>query len=303
MSNDNLMEFGFDDAKVIKNQGVELFKQSKKGERSRVSVISFKKYHDVVLAAKQREKIGPDGKMIPLTDVEKADYIQKIDAKLAQQLGKPVDQLTDVDRIDIKQPRFKYGFTHYGDGVGTIRCLSKYEGTTVAKPEICCDKFGDAEQTVAMVVMTYPTDDSLQVDEDLLKAKKYTGIYIWKMGSKKFKKLETAYVDARNDKRFVIDLSIVLDGDPKYQGQIITALSGAYWAREGGDPSVRQWVLDQGLRAWRHVDNNLGFDMSKDKLLEKLGGGGGGGGGGHSLGSGDSGEAPRLVHDYGSLLD
>lgn len=300
MSSDNIMEFGFDDAKVIKNQGIELFKQAKKGERTRVSIISFKKFHDVVIAAKQREKVGPDGKMIPLTDQEKADFIAKIDSKLAQQLGKSVDQLTDADRLDIKQPRFKYGFTHYGEGVGTIRCLSKYEGTTLVKPDICCDKFGDAEQTVAMVVMTYPVDDNLQVDEDLLKARKYTNFFIWKMGSKKFKKLETAYVEARNDKRFVIDLSVQLDGDPKYQGQVITSLSGAYWAREGGDPAVRAWVLDQGLRAWKHVDNNLGFEMSKDKLLEKLGGGGGG----HAaIGSGDAAEAPKLIQDYNALLD
>jgi hypothetical protein len=297
---DNILEFGFDDAKVIKNQGIELFKQAKKGERTRVSVISFKKFHDVALADKQREKLGPDGKMIPLTDMEKSGYIQKVDAALAQKLGKPVDQLTDVDRLDIKFPRFKYAFTHYGDGVGTIRCLSKYEGTTCVKTELCCEKFGDAEQTVGMVVMTYPVDDSLQVDADMLKAKKYTGIYIWKMGSKKFKKFETAYIDARNDKRFVIDLSVVLDGDPKYQGQVITAMSGAYWAREGGDPATRQWVLEQGLRAWKHVDNNLGFEMTKDKLIEKLGGGGGSHG---SIGSGDSGESPKLISDYGSLID
>jgi hypothetical protein len=299
MSSENIMEFGFDDAKVIKNQGYEQWKQAKKGERSRVSVISFKKFHDMVLAAKQREKVDSAGKMIPLTDQEKAEYITKIDAKLAQQLNKPVDQLTDVDRLDIKQPRFKYGFTHFGEGVGTIRCLSKYEGTTCIKPDTCCDKFGDAEQTVAMVVLIYPTDDQLQVEEELLKAKKYTTVGIWKMGSKKFKKLETAYVDARNDKRFVIDLSVVLDGDPKYQGQVITSLSGANWAREGGEPTVRSWVLDQGLRAWKYVDNSLGFEMTKDKLLEKLGQGGS-----HAqIGSGDAAEQPKLVADYNALLD
>jgi hypothetical protein len=299
---DNIMEFGFDDAKVIKNQGVEQFKQGKKGEKTRVSIISFKKFHDVVLASKQREKVGPDGKMIPLTDAEKSEYIQKIDAKLAQQLGKSVDQLTDVDRLDIKQPRFKFGFTHFGEGVGTIRCLGKYEGSQLVKPEICCDKFGDAEQTVGAVIMTYPVDDDLNVDDDLLKAKKYTNFYIWKMGSKKFKKLETAYAGARSDGRFVLDLSVQLDGDPKYQGQVITAHATAFWAREGADPAVRAWVLDQGLRAWKHVDGNLGFEMAKDKLLEKLGVGSGSSTHG-AIGSGNSSDQPKLISDYGTLLD
>ena len=43
------IEFGFDDAKVIKNQGIDQFKLSKDGERARVSVISFKKFHDDII--------------------------------------------------------------------------------------------------------------------------------------------------------------------------------------------------------------------------------------------------------------
>jgi len=296
MSSDNIIEFGFDDAKVIKNQSIEQFKQSKNGERTRVSIVSFKKYHDVVLAAKSR---GPEGQVIVISDAEKAEFITKIDSKIAQQLNKPVDQLTDADRLDIKQPRFKYGFTHYGEGVGTIRCLSKYEGTQLTKPEICCEKFGDADQTVATVIMTYPVDDKLVVDGDLLKARKYTNFYIYKMGSKKFKKLESAYADARQDKRFVIDLSVSLEGDPKYQSQVIAAMSSAFWARDDGDQAVRQWILDQGLRAWKHVDNSLGFEMSKAKLLEKLGQGSSQ----SSIGSGDSGSDPKMISDYSSLLD
>lgn len=292
----DVMEFGFDDGKVIKNQGVELWKQSRPKEKSRVSIISFKKFADVVLARKAKEKGAA------LSDQEKAEIIAKVDAKLSEQLKKPVDQLTEADRLDIKSPKFAYAFTHYGgenSGIGTIRCLSKYEGNTVLKPEVCCDKFGDADQTVGVVVLTYPVGDDLQVDEDLLKQRKYTGIHIWKLSSKKFQKLQTSYAEARADSRFVPDLSVELDGDPKYQKQNISALSSAVWARETMDPAVRAWVLDQGLRAWKYVSNNLGFEMKKDKLIEKLGGGSAA----PQMSSASSAERPALVQSYDTLID
>lgn len=290
----DIMEFGFDDAKVIKNTGVDQWKQTRPGEVSRVSVVSFKKFHDVVLAGKAKEKGSP------LTDQEKAELIAKIDTKLAEQLKKEPSQLTEIDRLDIKHPRFSYAFTHYKEGVGTIRCLSKYEGNVCVKPEVCCDKIGEADQTVATVIMTYPVDRDEQVDEDLLKQKKYTGIYIWKLSAKKFQKLNSAYADARNDKRVVVDLKVTLDGDPKYQKQIITPGPNAIWARDGMDPALRHWVLDQGLRAWKHVQNSLGYEMPKDKLLERLGQAGGASG---QLGSGAaSAAAPQLQSSYDELL-
>lgn len=289
----DVMEFGFDDAKVIKNQGVDQFKQSKNGEKTRVTIVAFKKFSDVVLGMKAKEQ----GRA--LTDTEKADWVSRTDKKIAEQLNIPLDKLTEADRLDIKQPRFAFAFTHYNELVGTIRCLSKYEGSTIVRAEACCDKFGDADQTVGSVIMTYPVEDNLQVDEVLLKARKYTGIHVWKMNGKKFKRVESAYVEARNDKRYVIDLSVLMEGDPKFQKQTITALSGANWARENGDPDTRKWVLDQGLRSWKHVGNSLGFEMSKDKLMEKLGHGGSS----HAQMSADSAaSAPQLVADYDKLI-
>lgn len=286
----NIMEFGFDDAKVIKNRSIDKFQQTKSGQKDRVSIISFKRFHDVVLAAKTREKGAP------LSDDEKAAFITKIDSKLAEQLKKPVAELTEADRLDIKSPRFGVAFTHFGEGVGTIRCLSVYEGSTLIKPELCCEKLGDANQTIVVVVMTYPVDNDGKVDLDLLRARKYTSFYVWKMSSKKFKKLEAAYADARNDNRHTIDLRVTLDGDPKYQKQVIEAASGATWAREDMDPAIRAWILDQGLRSWKYVANNLGFEMTKDKLIERLSAG-------TSRSSNEaSAESPKLVSGYDALI-
>ncbi len=298
----NVMEFGFDDAKVIKHQGIEQLKFTTSGERAKVSIISFKRFHDTILSIKAREKGSA------LTDEEKATILANTDKKLAEQLKKEVSQLTEVDRLDIKQPKFSYAYTHFDqnkkDGVGTIRCLSVHQGNTLVKPELCCDRFGDAEQTVATVVVKYPVDkDNMQVETDIFKAKKMTEVLVWRMSAKKFKNLETAYIDARNDKKFCVDLLLQLEGDPQFKGIKVTAGGGATWAREDMDPEVRNWILDQGLRAWKHVTANLGFEISKEKLAERLSGASGGGGQAAKLNAADeAGAQPKVVADYDNLL-
>ncbi len=293
-----VMEFGFDDAKVVKVQGIDQFKLDKPGAKARVSIVHFKKFHDVVLANKAREKMAAGNG--PLTDEEKANYIKRVDEKLAEKLGKKPEEMTEVDRLDITNPKFSVAYTHYRDGLGTIRCLSKYEGTVCVKPDICCDKIGDAEQTVATVVIQYPVDENLQVDMDLLKARKYTHFFIYKMSAKNFKKVETAYIEARGEKRQVVDLLVTLDGDPKYKKHLIQAPSTAFWAREGFDLEVRNWILDQGLRAAKYIDNNLGFVMKREQVIERLGGQAASAA---ALSDGQaSADAPKLVDSYDSLL-
>ena len=291
MSDNSAFEFGFEEGSVIKNQAIDRFKQNRPGEKNRISIVSFKKVHDGVLLAKAKEKGSS------LTDVEKAELISKIDKKIADQLSKPVDQLTEVDRLDIKSPKFAFKWTHYRDGVGTICCLSEYNGKTISKPEICCNKMGDAEQTVGMIIMTYPVKDGVQVDEDLFNAKKYVNFNVWRMSAKKFRQIEDAYKEARAEDKFTIDLIVTLDGDPKYQKQVITPGSNAVWAKGKIDSEARNWVLDQALRNWKHVPNNLGFDMKIDKLREKLLGGASGG---PSMSS--EGEKPQLQTSYDDFL-
>lgn len=284
-------EFGFDDASVIKNNAVELFKQSKPGEKTRISIVSFKKHSDKTLADKAKEKGSP------LSDEEKAGYLTKIDARLSELLGKPVDAITEIDRLDIKAPRLGFKWTHYRDGVGTICCYSDYNGKTCTRPDVCCKKLGEAEQQVGMIVMTYPVKDGVQVDEELLAQKKYVNFYIWRMSAKKYNKVLDAYKEAKGDDRHTIDLIVTLDGDPKYQKQQIVPGSNAVWARGAATSETRNWVLDQGLRLWKHVPNNLGFDMKMDKLLEKLGMAP------QALGSGaESAESPKLQSSYDSLI-
>jgi hypothetical protein len=280
MSDDtDIMEFGFDDSGHIKNVGVEKWKQEKPGKVDRACIVTFNRYHDVVLRNKAREKGEP------LTNEEQAEILVKVDNKIAERLGKKPSELTDVDRLDIRSPKFWNSYTHFdereengGHGAGTFRCLSQWKGSTLIKGDICCKKFGEPEQRIACGIMTYPVDNKMQVDEELLLKKRYTEFYIWTLNVKKFKKVESAYAESRADNKHTIDLKIELDGDSKYQKQVITGSSSSCWSRQDFDAAMRNWILEGGLRAGKSISNHLGFKLSKEKLLEKLEGGKGGGG-------------------------
>ncbi len=289
----DVFEFGFDEAKVIKTSNVEQFKQSKPGEKTRLAIVSFKKLADVKIAAVQRERGAA------LSDAEKAEIHSKADEKIAAHLTKKVSELTEADRLDIRSPRFAFAYTHYKDGVGSIRCLSEWSGSNVVKPALCCEKMGEATQTVATVVMTYPVDSDGKVDRELLSQRKYVSFYVWRLSAKKFQKVNSVYDDARQDDRHVIDLRVTLDGDVKFQKQIIEAASVATWARDDMDKGVRDWILDQGIRIWKHVPSSLGFEMKADKLAEKLNGAPALAGPGSENASA---AAPRLVSGYDDLL-
>ncbi|HED06422.1 MAG TPA: hypothetical protein ENI61_07040 [Ignavibacteria bacterium] len=262
----NMLEFGLDDAKVIKPQGIDRFKQEKSNHTDRVSIILFKTFADVVISAKTRER----GEQ--LSDDEKAGFIKKIDEKLAENLSKKIEDLTEIDRLDVKQPRFAVAYTHYKDGLGSVRCLGQWQGGMLTKPGLCCKEIGDADQTVATIILRYPIDEQKQVDADLLKKRRYTYIEVWRMSAKKFKQIEGVYIDARSNDMQVIDMKVTLDGDTRYQKQRIENGMSAFWARENTDAEIRSWVLDQGLRAQKYIKRDLGFQMNAEKLAERLGG-------------------------------
>ncbi|HEY8098618.1 MAG TPA: hypothetical protein VIE65_21340 [Methylobacter sp.] len=300
MSSD-VMEFGFDDAKVVKPQGFEKFKQDRPNRVDRISIISFKTYLDGVISAKTKEKGSP------LSDEEKADLATRLDRKLAEQLSKKVEDLAEVDRLDIRVPKFWMTMTHYQDGVGTIRCHGKWANNVCIEPAICCKKMPEPEQSIGTVVLQYPTTENHQVDVDDFSRKKHTGIYIYKLSSKKYKKIESVYIEARNlvldggETLKTIDVKVTLDGDPKYQKQNFESGAVAYWARRDVDAALRQWVLEQGLRAGKHVQKELGYDMTADKLAEKLGLGSSGGSA--TAGSLAASAAAPIAQDYSKLLE
>ncbi len=300
----DVIEFGFDDGKIIKPSGLEQFKLSRAGEKARISLCAFKKLSDGVIVQKSRERWDGmseeerQGKTIStsLTDAEKLDLVQRVDKKIAERLGKPVEEVREIDRLDITNPRFWMGFSHYKDGVGTIRCLGKYNGSTLVTPGRCCNEIGEADQHAVTAIIQYPVAEHLQVNAQLFKERQYTYCWMYKMSAKQFKRLEGTFVEARAEGRSTMDLKVTLDGDPKFKKHLYESAS-CVWAKEDMDPDTRAWVLDQGLRAAKHCQGSLGMEITEAKLLEKLGKSPA------ALSSGAAEAAPRANMSYSGLLD
>lgn len=291
----DILEFGLDEPEVVKFNDLEMFKQSANQKKHLVSIISFKKHSDKVLQKKEREA-HEEGR--PFTDADRAEIIAKVDEKIAEKLGKKVSDLTEVDRLDINSPRFGTTNTHYVDGVGSFRCLSSRTNR-----EICCNKYGDPSQSIATIILSYPTDRQGQLDKELLRQQKYCNFYVWRMTPKKFQQVNQAYSDARSDGKSTINLRVTLDGDEKYQKQKIEVQSSATWATEGFEDTY-QWVLDTGYRMFQQMDKSiiLGMKLTREKLLEKISGSGGGSAA--QITGGDE-EKPKqmLSSSYDSLID
>lgn len=295
----NLMDFSFDDGKVIQAQGIEKFKQEKSNQQNKVSIVAFKSHAETVFAAKAKERGEP------LSDEEKAELNSKVDVKLAENLGKKVDDLTEIDRLNLKSPRFSVAWTHYGEGIGTIRCLSERDKSgQVVKPALCCkatSRLKEAEQKIATLVMVYPTDEEGKIEHDIFMQRKFTRFEIWRLTPKKFRAIQSCYTDARENNVEIVDLRVVLDKDPKYQNQVISNPVGAAWAKDDVDPEVRNWVLGTALKNYKYVKNELGFEMSVEKLSEKLSGMQASS---SALSEGSaSASSPRVQNSYKNLLD
>lgn len=300
----DVLEFGFDDGKVIKDSSVEEFKLEK-GGKARISLVAFKKLSDGVILKKvkerfenfsEEEKAKRPLSLSLLSDQEKLDVIAAVDKRIAEKLGKKPEEVKEIDRLDITKPKFWMGFTHYRDGVGTIRCMGTYKGTTLIEPGKCCEKIGDAEQRAVTIVLQYPIGEHMQPNLEMMKQRLYTNVLLYKMSAKQYKRLESTFVEAQSDGKPTMDLKTSIDGDPKFKKHLYETAS-CFWAREDFDPEVRAWILDQALRAAKHCPNNLGMEMTPQKFLEKLGESPA------AMASGASEDRPKVQGSYVGLLD
>lgn len=294
----DIVEFGFDDEVSIQNNTLEPFKQERTGQKDRVSIIVFKRHNDKVIEQKVKEA-AKEGKT--LTEQEKAQIFASIDAKIAEKFKKPISEVQEIDRLDTRDPKWAYGWNHYREDVGVIKCMSTYEGPNVIKKRLCCQEIGEASQALATIIMRYPLLDNGDPDTDLLKMRKQVRFQAWKVSPKKFAQISERYLDERKDNnKYVLDLKLQLEGEPKFQKQIMGS-STATWAREDVPLEVKQWILEAGITAMTKIKSVIGFEIKEEALVEKLRAGG------KSVALGDKPreeDKPRgsLQTDYGSML-
>jgi hypothetical protein len=300
-----VMQFGFDDAEAVVNTELPVFLQSASERKSRISVISFKSHVQVWI-----DKFVAENKALPSTD-EINEQRKKIDEKLADHLKKPVDELTEVDRLNIQVPAFASAMVHYKQGVGSVQCLSKWEKGSRVTNEICCDRMDEPKQKIGCAIAHYVgLDENLDPNMDVLRLKQGLKFNAWMMNPSKYTSVKVSYNDGRRQLRemeentgkklpAVFDLRCELDGDPKFQNQKLSHM-GCKWAHSTVPKEVQNFVLAQGLKIFKMLEKGnkqMGYEISKEKLAEKLSSGSSSSGS-----SQDTADKPQLNSNYDELI-
>jgi len=252
-----------DKGKVNSNQ-VDWYK-GEKGRTDRVALIYFNSIRQTVLRKALRAK--PD-----LTkDQQKAVVVQVLQ-KLAEKLGKPVDQLDAVDELDLTEARFRTLSSSYKQGVGYVEWPKKLS----PEEEKVWKKLGEKKDYVCTLLLIYPTDKDGDIDRDRL-AKGWT-VKPWRFPAKIYeaiRKINRGQAESGNSVAS-LDLTISCE-DTQYQKLSILPAGPSIYLK---NDKLKNMVLSKAATMYDKL--NPFRQLTTDELREKLGLTGGATGGGSS---------------------
>jgi hypothetical protein len=168
MSDDDFEDFDdFDDdvglgeddrAETTAPNQLEWFK-GEQGRTYRIALIYFNPI-EASLIKRAKAKAKADGKTLDKAKVIEA--VKQALAKRAEKLGKAVDQLSEVDKLDLHNVRFKKVKAHYKEGVGYALSRLGKDGPEADK---VWQMMGDVKTYFNTVVLIYPTSPDGKVNK------------------------------------------------------------------------------------------------------------------------------------------
>jgi hypothetical protein len=250
-----------EDRKAAKSDSDIEWYKGQKGKTDRASIIYFHPV-DVATVAKARKK-SPS-----MPAEERAKIAAKALADRAAALGKTVDQLTQVDKLDLTEVRFKKFSAHYGgDGLGFV--LSRLGKGTAEEDEVW-KKLEAPKTYFSTLLIIYPTNRKGEIDKANFANWR---IMPWRFSSKRYDLIWKVNMGLVRNGAGIANQDLLLEcKDEKYQ-QIEPAADGpATWLKSD---KFKQVVLEKAVGFY---DKLVPFrEMSTPTLREKLGLGSAGG--------------------------
>jgi hypothetical protein len=279
--NDSDVGLGTEDKKHARSNQLDWFK-GEKGRSYRVAFLYFNPLDaSIVLAMKARAK--KEGK-----ELTKAEVVEKINqalAKRAEQIGKPVDELAEWDKLDITNVRFKKIEAHYKEGVGFV--LSRL-GKDGPEADQVWKTMGDVKNYFTTVLLVYPSNH----EGELIKTELATGFKVvpWRFSGKVYETLHQRSASLRQNNLSIASQDLILKcTNTDYQNFDIDAAGPALWPK---NPKFSETVLS---KAYALYEKLVPFrEMSTADLRIKLG---------ISGGSGGSSDAGVTDDEFNGLLD
>ncbi len=266
----NDIGLGEEDKDRVKSNKVDWYKVTDKGRVDRVSLVYFHARDvNVVSKAKKANPAMTVAEMKALGDATRLE--------VADKLGKPVDELTAVDLLDITEAKFKALDAGYRDNVGYTLLPKKIEPSEKA----IWDKL-EIKTYVATCLLVYPTDREGNLDRERL-AKGWK-LMPWRFSAEKyerFKAINKKLSEYGAASVSTVDLTLTCK-DPKFQNVVIDDAGPALWQK---NKDFQRLILTKALEIYPKL--NPFKALTTEELREKLGMGGGGSSGGSDVSAED----------------
>jgi len=241
-----------------------------KGEKGRTDRVSLVYFNDVKTSALRRAlRAKPD--LAKDKEGQKRVVIDTLQ-KLAEKLGKTIDQLDPVDMLDVTEARFKTASASFKEGLGYVEWPKKLS----AEEEKVWKKLGEKREYVFTVLLQYPTDREGDLDRERL-AKGWR-VLPWRFAPDKFEVIRKINKGLAESGSTIasIDLNFACT-DTNYQKITITQAGPCIYLK---NDKLRRMVLEKAVGLYEKLSLR---QLTTDELREKLGltsastGGGGAG--------------------------
>lgn len=184
----------------------------------------------------------------------------------ADQLGKSVDDLTDIDKLDRGTAKFKKIRAHFQEGLGFVTSRLGLEGSDADK---VWRQLPEPRVYYVTLMVFYLTDNKGQIIRDKEAFQAGLQVRPWRLSEPSYQEFEKTKNTLMTNNIPVAGQDFLLDcKDPTYQKFTVTAAGKAIWASK---EDFAQLVLSKALPFYDKLSPFR--DMTTEQLRQKLGGG------------------------------
>jgi len=254
-------DVGLDESSQPFNDRDQWLKMTK-GQSIRASLVYFHPI-DLNAVAQLRAESKRKGEN-PTSDDLRAAARKALEAR-ATALNKTVDALTQADRLDLSDVKFKRMMASYQQGLGFV---INRKGKDGPEADAVWSKITEPKRYYSTLLLTYPTDRAGNIDRDRLSSE--WKLVPWRFGNRVYEDLWKLNAGLKDNGMGLATQDLKLEcKDAQYQNISVSFVGPAIWQKSD---KFRQVVLAQAIPMYERL---IPFrEMTTDQLRSKLGLGG-----------------------------
>jgi hypothetical protein len=255
------------DEKNIGGKKQDWLKMTVKGQTIRGAFVYFHTYdtNAVRNAVKAAKKSGKSLSREEILQIAKTSL-----AKRAEELGKKVDEISDIDKLDTSMAQFKVMKAHYQEGLGFVVSRLGKDG---AEADAIWKRLPEAKTYFTTLLLIYPTDSEGAINKEALaKQIKENKLKLipWRFSTRIYEDIWKLNDGLRENNLSLAAQDIKLEcKEPQFANIAVSFAGGAVWQK---NEQLKKSVLQSAANMYEKL---VPFrEMTTDQLRAKLGLGG-----------------------------